>query len=76
MSQLITINIGGTGVKLGKSALELSTAEHGIGIDGFFTDENAARAADVNHHVLFRENSIGQWTPRSVFIDNDPDHIN
>ena len=59
MSQILTINVGGTGVKLGKAALELSTAEHGIGPDGFFVDENAARAADMNHHVLFRENSIG-----------------
>ena len=74
MSQVITIGIGGAGVNLGKVALELSAEEHGIGHDGFFVgDEDATRALNVNHHVLFRESSLGQWTPRSLFFDLDSD---
>ena len=76
MSQVITVNVGGTGVNLGKASLELNTAEHGIGLDGYFKDEETAQNTGINNHVLFRENSIGQWTPRSIFIDNDPDSIN
>ena len=40
MSQVITLNIGGAGVNLGKAALELATEEHGIGLDGYLTEEN------------------------------------
>ena len=42
MSQVITVNIGGTGVNLGKACLELNAAEHGIGLDGYFKDEESA----------------------------------
>ena len=76
MSQVITVNIGGTGVNLGKASLELNAAEHGIGLDGYFKNEDSAQYTGINNHVLFRENSLGQWTPRSIFIDNDPDSIN
>lgn len=73
MSQIITINIGGAGVNIGKAALELSAEEHGIGYDGFFKgDEEARRESekgDIDHHVMFNESSAGQWTPRSLFID-------
>ena len=76
MSQVITINIGGTGVNLGKASLELNAAEHGIGLDGYLKDEETAQFTDINNHVLFRENSIWLRTPRSIFIDSDPDSIN
>ena len=73
MSQIITINIGGAGVNIGKAALELSAEEHGIWYDGFFKgDEEARRASekgDIDHLVMFNESSAGQWTPRSLFID-------
>ena len=65
------MSVGGAGVNIGKAALELSAKEHGIGMDGFLVgDEDTRRAQDsANHHVLFRENSSGQWTPRSLFFD-------
>ena len=73
---MITISSGGAGVGLGTATLELNAKEHGIGYDGFFTDEESSRtSSDVNHHVLFRESSFGQWTPRSLFFDCDPDCI-
>ena len=61
MSQIITINIGGAGVNLGKAALELSCQEHGIGHDGYLTgDEQTRRIQDeIAHHVLFKESSAG-----------------
>ena len=38
-------------------------------------DKSSQRIADVNHHSLFREDSLGRWTPRSIFIDLDRDSI-
>ena len=51
--------------------MELAAKEHGIGNDGFFEDENAVQQHDINHQVIFREDSIGKWTPRSLFFDSD-----
>ena len=72
---VISVNIGGAGVNIGKACLEVSAEEHGLGTDGFFIDEDVARSSDINHHVVFREDSIGRWTPRSLFIDVENDAI-
>ena len=68
MSQVISIYGGGPGIQMGEACLKLNTKEHGIASDGIFTDEDAARM-DVNHDVHFRQDSLGRWTPRSIFID-------
>ena len=68
--------MGGAGVKIGKACIELNAQEHGIQTDGFFRDEEASRATDANHSVLFREDSMGLWTPRSIFLDRESDQIN
>ena len=75
MSSVISVCIGGTGVKLGKAALELNAEEHGIAPDGFLKDEEAGRGADIDHNVLFREDSLGRWTPRSIFVDLESNQI-
>ena len=31
--------------------------------------------AEVNHHLLFREDSWGRWTPRSLFFDQEVDQL-
>lgn len=41
MSQVITLNVGGAGVNIGKACVELNVKEHGIGPDGFLLDETA-----------------------------------
>ena len=51
--------------------------EHGIGPDGFFVSEEAEiKMEGVNTSILFSEDSIGRWRPRSLFFDNDADQIN
>lgn len=77
MSQIITINVGGAGVNIGKAALQLSAKEHGIGFDGYLKGDESARRSqeDINHDVIFRENSAGMWTPRSVFFDLQSEQI-
>ena len=75
MSSVISICIGGAGVNIGKSCLELNAEEHGIGADGFLIDEENYDASTINNNVLFRENSWGRWAPRSIFIDLEPDNI-
>ena len=50
----------------------MSAEEHGIGYDGFMQED---LGTEINHLPIFRENSIGQWTPRSIFIDCEPDQI-
>ena len=80
MSEVITIGVGGTGINLTKSTMIQNAQEHGIGYDGLIPDEVANRlqsdGQDINNHVLFRQNQMGTWTPRSILIDNEPDHIN
>ena len=79
MREAISIYGGGFGVSLGKACLEQYAEEHNIAGDGFFKDEQRARDCQVNnkirHNVHFRENSYGQWTPRSLFFDMETDHI-
>ena len=75
MSAVISMCIGGTGVKIGKACMELNAEEHGIGADGFLKDEEAARMAPVNHNILFREDSLGRWTPRTLLFDTESDAI-
>ena len=48
----------------------------GLHQTAFFIDEEAARAQDANHSILFREDSMGRWTPRSIFLDLESDQIN
>ena len=69
MSQVISISVGGAGVNIGKEAIKLNAEEHGIGYDGFLEDEEY----QANHHVHFREDSMGRWTPRSIFADLEAD---
>ena len=75
MSSVISVCLGGTGVNIGKACLELNAEEHGLAPDGFFVDEDKARSATINHEVLFREDSFGRWTPRSIFFDLESDNI-
>ena len=77
MSEVITIGVGGTGINLAKSAMIQNAREHSIGYDGLIADELANRppSQDINNHVLFRQSQMGTWTPRSILIDNEPDHI-
>ena len=67
--------MGGAGVNIGKACLELNAEEHGIDTDGFLKDEESFNTGAINNNVLFREDSLGSWTPRSVFIDLEPDNI-
>lgn len=73
MSEVISVFVGGAGVRIGKECIELNAKEHGLSPDGFFIDEERATGltADggVNHGVHFREDSLSRWTPRSIFFD-------
>ena len=73
MSQVVSFYFGGAGINIGKACLEQTAQEHGIGADGFFKDEAVARQGeyDIDHLVHFREDSLGRWTPRSIFLDSD-----
>ncbi len=73
MSQVISIHVGGTGVNIGKACLRRYTEEHGINQNGYLNEHQAAN--DLNNHVHFRENSLGKWTPRSLFFDSESDQI-
>ena len=74
MSQVITIGIGGAGVNMTKAQVIQSAKEHQIDYDGFLSP-SSQHCAEIIHHVLFRESSMGTWTPRSVFLDLQPDQI-
>ena len=70
--EIVSIHIGGAGVKMGSSMWELYCLEHGIGKDGTMpeekiTDDNFGRQA------IFEELKRGKYQPRAMFCDGDPD---
>ena len=72
---MISLHVGGAGVNIGKSCIKQYASEHGIEPDGYMLDETTSSDVDVNNYVHFRENSLGRWTPRSLFFDSDPSAI-
>eukprot|EP01084_Bolivina_argentea_P086829 156905_1 len=71
--EIITINVGGAGIGIGKALLTQYCAERGISSDGKKIDE---RGSDGTLSIQFDESMKGQYTARSLMIDTDPYTIN
>ena len=73
MREVISLHIGGAGVRLGASCWELYCLEHGIALDG-----SLPVPPDDSHafNTFFDEREEGdRWTPRAILIDNQADAI-
>ncbi|KAL0238745.1 hypothetical protein PCE1_004437 [Barthelona sp. PCE] len=75
MSELISIHIGGAGVRTGTACWDLFCLEHGIQQDGYMhpdKKDNTDYEALSSH---FSSSPDGKHNPRAVFIDLDPETI-
>lgn len=73
MREIITICIGGCGVKIGSKFFELLCLEHGINPDGSIQSNNINN--DDPLYTFFSKTNSGKHIPRSVFVDLEPTEI-
>lgn len=69
--EVITINVGGAGLRIGTACTKQYMAEHGIGNDGNLTDSGS----DNTFSSFFEETGAGQYIPRQVSVDLEPSQI-
>lgn len=73
MREIITICLGGCGVKIGLKFFELLCLEHGINPDGYIQSNNINN--DENLYTFFSKTNSGKHVPRCVFVDLEPTEI-
>jgi len=76
MRECISIHIGQAGVQLGNACWELYCLEHMIKPDGLLIPEEADSGPnDDSFSTFFSDVGDGKYTPRSVFVDLEPNVI-
>jgi len=68
--EVITINVGQAGIQLGNAVWEQYCAEHGISSTG-----HKAKAEDVSFKCFFEETGSGQYVPRNIAVDLEPNVV-
>ncbi|WRH68259.1 MAG: hypothetical protein RSE13_08600 [Planktothrix sp. GU0601_MAG3] len=71
MQEIITICVGGAGVRIGAKFWELLCLEHGIGSDGRPNPDFSGNSGDF-YRKFFNEMESGKLVPRNIFVDSDP----
>ena len=71
MREVITICIGGAGVRIGSKFWELLCLEHGIRPDGQLEPNFEPEPGD-SHETFFDKTGSGKHVPRTVFVDLEP----
>jgi len=69
--EVLTINVGQCGIQLGSTIWEQYCAEHGIKKDG----SNPSTADDGTFQCFFEETTAGQFVPRNLMVDLEPNVI-
>ena len=72
MREVITICIGGCGVRLGSAFWELLCLEHGIQPDGQMISDKTIGGGDDAFNTFFSETVAGKHVPRCIFVDLEP----
>eukprot|EP01083_Nonionella_stella_P062318 162044_1 len=72
--EIITINCGGCGLKIGEQTLQQFAVEYGYQLPSSNTTSEATLNASTSS-VLFDETMTGKYTSRSLFADLDPQSI-
>lgn len=67
---VITVNVGGAGVRIGAAVLNQYLAEHQIELDG--TPGEGFDRDSTTLTTFFEETRIGSYVPRSVSVDLEP----
>ncbi|NKC16568.1 MAG: hypothetical protein GKR94_31525 [Gammaproteobacteria bacterium] len=70
--EIITIGVGGAGIRAATKFWELILAEHGIGRYG----TNPSTHDDGTFECFFEKTGAGQFVPRSLLVDLEPNVIN
>ncbi|XP_028967401.1 tubulin alpha-2 chain [Galendromus occidentalis] len=73
MREIVNVNIGQAGVKIGEALWKLLCLEHGVSCDGTWSQETTCGAYDNPECVFYGAN--GKFFPRAVFVDSEPDAI-
>jgi len=68
--EVLTINVGQAGIQLGQAIWEQYLAEHGIDNQG-----KKAKSEDTAFRVFFEETGSGQFVPRNLSVDLEPNVI-
>lgn len=74
MREIITICVGGAGVRIGAKFWELLCLEHGISPNGRPNPDFAGNPRD-SHRSFFDETESGKLVPRTVFVDLEPTFV-
>jgi tubulin alpha len=69
--EVLTVNVGQAGIQLGQAVWEQYCAEHEIDNGG----KRAAEKKDVNFKCFFEETGSGQFVPRNLSVDLEPNVI-
>ena len=72
--EIITICIGGCGVKLGEAVWNQYNIEHNISTDGKHTEES--KEADTTFKNFYHEAKDGTYTARTLMIDSNHNSLN
>jgi tubulin alpha len=68
--EVLTINVGQAGIQLGQAVWNQYLAEHGISNQG-----KKEKSEDVSFRCFFEETGSGQFVPRNLSVDLEPNVI-
>ncbi|CAG9538508.1 unnamed protein product [Cercopithifilaria johnstoni] len=74
MKEVIGIQVGRCGNKIGTKFWDVISEEHGIGPDGTYSGSSGLQLERIG--VYFKETKENKYFPRSVVVDLDPDSLN
>ena len=74
--EILTINVGQCGVQLGQCVWEQYCAEHSVNNIGTKSkSKNNSHSQKCAMDVFFEETDIGQYVPRNIMVDLEPNVI-
>jgi len=73
--EVLTLNVGGAGVRIGTACWKQYAAEHGIGNDGKQTDTASKEHKSNDYVQTFFAETRRQYIPRQVSVDLEPSAI-
>ena len=68
--EILTIQIGQSGIQIGNALWELYCMEHGVSANGFMN--SSAKNHSNRIETLFYESKDSRYIPRSIFMDLEP----
>ena len=71
MREIITVNVGQAGIQLGQATWAQYLAEHRISYEG----KREIDDKDSSFHCFFEETQAGQYVPRNISVDLEPNVI-